>query len=234
MENQLPLMIGFVVMSLSSLALYVYGDKRREFRHHTQFHAMVPFIAATAYLAMWLGTGVIEGVGEATLYLPRYADWATTTPILLTGLILTGLHEHPRHSTYILPAIVLDVLMIATGLLASLATSEFVKWVWYAWSCAAFAGVLYILWVPVRRIGENLGGGIERVYRGNLAFLTVVWLIYPVAYLVGPEGTRLLSNTASLWLILALDITAKVIYGFVATKRFKQLPVSEDRAAITV
>lgn len=233
MQEQLPLIIGFVVMALGSLAIYRHGDKRREYRHHTQFHSLVPFIAATAYLAMAIGTGIIER-GGTDIYLPRYVDWSITTPILLAGLILTGLHEHPRHSTFILPAIVLDVIMIATGLLASLAATQPEKWLWFAWSCAAFGGVLFILWNPVRKIGENLGGGLERVYRSNLIFLSAVWLIYPVAFLIGPEGLRIMPATLSLWVILILDVTAKVIYGFVATSRFKRLAVEDGEGRVTV
>ena len=228
MTVQTALFIGSVVMALGSLAIYFHGTDDPEYRHHTQFHSLVPFIAATAYLAMWLGTGVLE-TESGPLYLARYADWSVTTPILLTGLVLTGLHEHPRHSTYILPIIVLDVIMVATGLLSALAQSDAAKWIWYAWSCAAFAGVLWLLWGPVRAIGERLGGGIEAVYRKNLVFLTVVWLAYPVVFLLGPEGVQAIGLAASVWAILVLDIVAKVVYGFLATARFKALPTSGAR-----
>ena len=226
-SEQLILLFGFAIMAIGSLTIFAHGDKRREYRHHTQFHSVVPFIAATAYLAMFLGTGVIEA-GGSTLYLPRYLDWSVTTPILLAGLILTGLHEHPRHSTYILPAIVLDVIMIVTGLAAALTDDPTQKLIWFAWSCAAFAGVLYILWKPVRDVAADLGGGMETVYRRNLTFLTAVWLIYPLAFAAGPEWLGVIGGTGSLLLILVLDVTAKVIYGFVATSRFKKLPDGTD------
>ncbi|KLE34436.1 bacteriorhodopsin [Aurantiacibacter luteus] len=230
--EQLPFLVGFVVMALASLAIYLHGDKRQEFRHHAQFHSVVPFIAATAYLAMWLGTGTIDGPDGAPVYLARYADWATTTPILLAGLILTGLHEHPRHSTYILPAIVLDVIMIATGLAAALSADETAKWVWFGWSCAAFAGVLFMLWGPVRAIGDRLGGRLEQVYRGNLVFLTAVWLVYPLVFALGPEGLGVIAIGLENWAVLVLDVTAKVVYGFVATARFKTVPADEEGSVV--
>ena len=230
-QTSLLLFIGFVIMALASLAIYLHGDKRREFRHHTQFHALVPFIAATAYLAMWLGTGNIAAPDGTPVFLARYVDWSVTTPILLTGLLLTGLHEHPRHSTYILPAIVLDVIMIVTGLLSALAETDTARWIWFGWSCAAFVGVLWILWVPVRNIGEKLGGRLEDVYRGNLAFLTVVWLAYPVVAAIGIEGLGLVTLPAETAVFLALDVIAKVVYGFVATARFKKVPGREEREA---
>ena len=224
----LPLLLGFVVMALASLAIYARGSKHPEIRHHTQFHSVVTFLAATAYLAMALGTGKLT-VGGETLYLARYADWSVTTPILLTGLAMTGLHEHGRHSSYILPVVVLDVVMIATGLLSALADNAVERWIWYGWSCAAFLGVLYLLWLPIRRISADMGGSMDKVYRANLLFLTIVWLAYPVVFLLGPQGLGLTGAVADVWIILVLDVMAKVVYGLLATARLDSIPESELR-----
>ena len=223
----LPLLIGFTIMSLASLAIYAHGDKRNEFLHHTQFHSVVPFIAATAYLAMTLGIGRLDmGDGE-TLFLARYADWVVTTPILLTGLIVTGLHEHPRHSTYILPAVVLDALMIITGLLAAISSNEAEKWFWFAWSCVAFLGVIWLLLGPVMKATRELGGKMTDIYKANMTFLLLVWLIYPVEWFLGPQGIGAFGTAGDAWAILVLDVTAKVVYGFVATARFKSLSLAD-------
>ncbi|MEW4448925.1 bacteriorhodopsin [Qipengyuania sp. JC766] len=230
----LPLVIGFVVMALGSLAIYAHGDKRTEYLHHTQFHSVVPFIAATAYLAMTLGIGRLELVSGETIFLARYADWIVTTPILLTGLVMAGLHEHPRHSTYILPVVILDALMIVTGLLGALATNEAEKWIWFAWSCAAFVGIIWLLLGPVMRAAKALGGELTKVYTANLAFLLIVWSIYPLEWALGPQGLGLFDAVADAWVILVLDVTAKVIYGFVATARFKKLSLdAADRKTLT-
>ena len=164
---QLPLLLGFVIMSLASLGIYATGSKNPEWRHHTHAHALVPFIAATAYLAMTLGTGILTIHGDETLFLARYADWSVTTPILLTGLTLTALHEHHRHSGYVVSIIVLDALMIVTGLLAAISTNPAVRWIWFLWSSAAFAGVLYMIWVPLRRWSETYGGRLNDIYKAN-------------------------------------------------------------------
>lgn len=224
---QLPLLIGFVVMALGSLAVYAHGSSHPEIRHHTNFHSLVCFIAATAYLAMATGMGRLEEADGGTLYLARYLDWSVTTPILLTGLVLTGLHEHDRHSGFILPVIVLDVVMILTGLMSAVADTGFQQILWYTWSCIAFAGVLYLLWLPIRSISRAMGGRFDVVYRKNLAFLTIVWLGYPLVFLLGPQGFGTLSEVADVWTILVLDIVAKVIYGFVSTARFKAMPNPE-------
>ena len=221
---QVPLVIGFTIMSLASLGIYATGSKNPEWRHHTHAHALVPFIAATAYLAMSLGTGILHLGGGETLFLARYADWSVTTPILLTGLTLTALHEHHRHSGYVVSIIVLDALMIVAGLLSAISENPAVRWIWYLWSCVAFAGVLYMLWVPLRRWSEQYDGKLNTIYKTNATFLTVVWLLYPVEFLLGPQGIRAFGTATDAWAILVLDVTAKVIYGWMVVSRFKDLP----------
>lgn len=209
-------LIGFIIMSVSSLAIYVRGSKAAEIRHHTYFHAVVPFIAATAYLAMYFGVGDITTADGTTTLSARYADWAITTPILLTGLVTLGLHEHGRMSGFIVSTVVLDALMILTGLISALAPTQVMVWAWYGWSCAAFVGVLYNRWGPVRAISRAEGGPMTDAFAKNLTFLSVVWFIYPIVFAVGPEGVKAITPIASAWAILVLDVVAKVAYAFVS------------------
>ena len=223
-----PLMLGFAIMAVASLAIYLHGSKHPEIRHHTHFHSVVPLLAATAYLAMALGVGKLE-VNDETIYLARYLDWAVTTPILLTGLAMTGLHEHARHSSYILPIVVLDVVMVGAGLLSAIADTAVERWVWYSWSCAAFLGVLYLLWGPVRRLSAQMGGAMDGVFVANLIFVTLVWLAYPLVFLAGPQGLGIIGEVTDIWAILVLDVVSKVAYGLLATARLDRIPASELR-----
>lgn len=223
--DQTAFMIGFAVMSLASLAIYVTGNKTPPSRHHTLLHATVPFIAATAYLAMAFGIGTFVGSDGSATYFARYADWSVTTPILLSGLVLTAFHDRGRTGEvggYLTSIIVLDVLMILTGLISSVAQVPLVKWVWYAWSCAAFVGVLYLLWGPLRAMAAERGSAIGAAYGKNVTFLTVIWFLYPIVFLVGPEGLKIISDPASVWAILVMDIVAKVLYAFFAASNLEK------------
>lgn len=217
--DQTAFMIGFSVMSLASLAIYATGKKTPPSHHHTLLHAAVPFIAATAYLAMAFGIGtLVNGDGAAT-YLARYADWTVTTPILLSSLVLLAFHERGKTGEvggYLTAIIVLDVLMIVTGLVSSLAEVPLVKWVWYLWSCVAFVGVLYLLWGPLRAMAAERGGALGSAYGKNVTFLTVIWFLYPIVFLIGPEGLKIITDPMSVWAILIMDIVAKVAYAFYA------------------
>lgn len=223
--DQTAFVIGFAVMSLASLAIYGKGSKSSPSRHHTLLHSAVPFIAATAYLAMAFGIGtLLKSDGSAT-YLARYGDWTVTTPILLSSLVLLAFHERGKTDEvggYLTAIIVLDVLMIVTGLISSLAEAPMVKWVWYGWSCVAFVGVLYLLWVPLRAMAADRGGALGDAYSKNVAFLSVVWFLYPLVFLVGPEGLKIITDPASVWAILVMDIIAKVLYAFYAASNLEK------------
>jgi bacteriorhodopsin len=217
--DQTAFMIGFTIMSLAALAIYAKGSKTPPSRHHTLLHATVPFIATTAYLAMAFGIGTLAKADGSATYMARYADWAVTTPILLSGLVLTAFHERGKTGEvggFLTSIIVLDVLMIVTGLISSLAQVPLAKWIWYLWSCAAFVGVLYLLWGPLRAMAMDRDTAIGSAYGKNLTFLTVVWFLYPIVFLVGPEGLKIITDATSVWAILVMDVTAKVIYAFYA------------------
>ena len=222
--DQTAFLIGFVIMSLAPLAIYIRGNKRPPSLHHTLLHAAVPFIAATAYLAMLFDIGTLINADGSITYLARYLDWSITTPILLSGLVLLAFHERGKTGEvggYLTSIIVLDVLMIVTGLISSLAIVPMVKWIWYAWSCVAFLGVLYLLWGPLRAMARARGRALGTAYSQNVTFLTVVWFIYPIVFLVGPEGLKLITDPSSVVTILVLDVTAKVAYAFFAARNLE-------------
>lgn len=217
--EQTAFIIGFSIMALASLVIYATGNKTFPSRHHTLMHAAVTFIAATAYLAMALGFGNLGLDNGTIVYFARYVDWSITTPILLAGLVMLAFHEHGKPGEmggFLTAIIVLDVMMVITGLLSSLAETSAAKWVWYLWSCAAFLGVIYLLWGPLRSLAVKRGQALAGAYYKNVTLLTVVWLIYPIVFLVGPEGLQIVTDPTSIWAFLVLDVIAKVFYAFYA------------------
>jgi bacteriorhodopsin len=217
--DQTAFLIGFAIMSIASLAIYAMGEKTPPSHHHTLLHAAVPFIAATAYLAMAFGVGTLVNADGSATYLARYADWTVTTPILLSSLVLLAFHERGQTGEvggFLTAIIVLDVLMIVTGLISSLAQVPVVKWVWYIWSCIAFVGVLYLLWGPLRAMAVERGGALGGAYTKNVTFLTVIWFLYPIVFLAGPEGLKIITDPTSVLAILVMDVIAKVVYAFYA------------------
>ena len=150
------LWIGAAGMALGAVAIALLGrGSRADDRHHFVASFFVCALAACAYFAMANGQGVTE-IGDRTVYYARYLDWLLTTPLLLLGLVLVGLPrssaEEGRERNGLIASILgADVLMIVTGLLATLSTSDGVRYAWYAISCVAFLGVLALIYGPVMR-----------------------------------------------------------------------------------
>lgn len=42
----------------------------------------------------------------------------------------------------------------------------------------------------------------------------MVWCLYPIVFLLGPEGFRAVDQAFEIFLFLILDLLAKVVFGF--------------------
>ncbi len=49
----------------------------------------------------------------------------------------------------------------------------------------------------------------------------MLWLIYPVVFAIGPEGVWMVSDAATIWVILVLDVLAKVVYAFTSERNLR-------------
>lgn len=217
MMDRTVFIIGFTVMALSSLIIYTNGKKSSPALFHTLIHATVPFIASTAYLAMAFGYGSIALENGVTIYMARYADWAITTPILLAGLVMLALSDTGKQNEsggFLTAITTLDVLMVVAGLISALSESATAKWIWYLWSCGAFLGVIFLLWFPLMKMAGDKSHAVSEAYRKNLELLTIIWFIYPIVFLIGPEGLKVVTDPVCVWAFLILDIIAKVFYAF--------------------
>jgi len=207
---------GCIGMALGAVALFVVGKHRTQDEEgHTILHVIVPVVASLSYFAQATRQGsVVLSDGREFLF-ARYVDWAITTPLLLLGLTMTALHGAHRRPGLVAAILGADVLMIVTGgfYAASVATGP--KWIWYLVSCGAFLAVYAGLFGPLRREAQDRDPVRRVEYGRNVALLAVLWLIYPVLDLLGDSGLQVWGPTATTASITVLDLTAKIVYGFV-------------------
>ena len=107
--------------------------------------------------------------------------------------------------------------MVVTALIFGLTSVAWIKWTWFTISCGAFLAVFYAIFVQLREENAAERDDTRRDFMRNAVFLSVVWLGYPLILLVGQDGLGLLGGTAAVALIAVLDLTAKVVYGLMAT-----------------
>ena len=169
-------------------------------------------IAATAYFAMASGHGSIIVEGR-TFFFARYADWVFTTPRLLLDLSLLALPSLREKSERVATLIAADVYMIITGLVAGL-VNDATKYVWFLTSTIAFLVVLYILLVQFLGQARARGGEVGRLFRILSTLTLVLWICYPIVWLLGTEGFGIFPLPVEVILYAVLDVVAKIGFGF--------------------
>ena len=212
------LWIGFTGMFLGTIAIASFWSRfNPERRYHVILAFLITAIASAAYYAMATGHGTIE-IGDKTIFYARYIDWILTTPLLLLSLVLVGLpavsdHTKTRQRNGLIGALIAsDISMVVTGAIANFSVSGFDKAVWYVASVGWFLLILWMLFSQVRKEAEHHN---LKAYVSLLVFLTVLWTIYPIVWLIGNSELSLISNSLEAAIYAILDVTAKSVFGII-------------------
>lgn len=171
-------------------------------------------IAGTAYVLMTLASaGVLPGALDIELF--RYADWTLSTPIITYYLaMLAGASTVTR-----VIAVGANVLMILFGYVSVLTTGP-VKWGAFAVSSLLFLVLIYLfLRTFSRAIADNPEAS-QGLFKSLRDLTVAIWTLYPVAYVLGPNGLALLQVADHHFVIVVLDLTAKV--GFMTLMLVRQ------------
>ncbi|WP_136715985.1 bacteriorhodopsin [Halorientalis salina] len=205
--------LGTIGMVLGTLAMvwatrYVPREKYRE----SGLLIAVGAIAAVAYALMSVGIGTIRAVDGHTVYLARYIDWLLTTPLHVVYLGL--LAEATRRQLGELA--VWQALTIAFGLVGAYLAPP-MKWVLFLAGGLAFVRVLYLLYRPIyARVAERRSDNISELYQKLLNFIAVLWLMYPIIWILAQSGLGLLDLETQSLVVSYIDVVAKVGFGLIA------------------
>jgi bacteriorhodopsin len=226
-SEQIWLWLGTAGMFLGMLYFIARGwsvdDSRRQ-----KFYIATILITAIAfvnYLAMATGFGltILEFGGEEyPIYWARYSDWLFTTPLLLYDLaLLAGADRNTIASL-----VSLDVLMIGTGAVATLATTPLLggatanRLVWWGVSTGLLLVLLYMLFGALSDKVAQLPEETKSTFSILRYMILIIWLVYPAWWIVGTEGLGVLPGPESGLFVetagfMVLDITAKVGFGLI-------------------
>lgn len=213
------LWLGFIGMSLGTVIIATFWRRfKPEHRFHVILALIVTTIAAASYYAMASGQGVAVFAGEQ-IFFARYIDWLLTTPVLLLSLILVGLPavsdpEKRRQRNGLIGAILFaDIAMITTGAIANFSQTVQDQTVWYLASIAWFLVIIWLLFNHVRSEALKSNAKNAKTYLSLLAFLSFVWVWYPVVWLLGDSGWAVIGTSAETAIYAVLDVTAKAVFG---------------------
>lgn len=211
--TQIWLWIGFAGMAVGSLLFGAKAIARR--RKEGMEFALVSFFitlwAATLYLSMALGeTVLVDFKGQHEIFWGRYVDWVVTTPLLLLDLgVIAGCR--PKLIAGVLGA---DIFMILTGLVATLEGSP-TNYLWYTISSGAFIAILIALFTEFSATARRRNGKVNKLFQTLRNVLTVLWIAYPIVWILGPEGLTVLSIGVETACYAILDLFAKVGFGLI-------------------
>jgi bacteriorhodopsin len=251
-DEAIFLWIGTAGMLLGMLYFIAKGwgvkDERRQ-----KFYIVTIFIAAIAfvnYLSMALGFGLTTfevGGTELDIYWARYTDWMFTTPLLLYDLaLLAGADRNTIASL-----VGLDVAMIGTGALATL-TQDFTnaagntvepeflsiagyRLIWWGVSTAFLLVLLYFLFGALSEKVRQLPSDTQSTFSTLRLMILVLWLIYPVWWIIGTEGMLGDPGLISLQIetagFMVLDLTAKIGFGIILLRSHDVLDAAASGSA---
>jgi bacteriorhodopsin len=208
------LIVGVLGMGFATAYFVYLGIQVQGGQYFYWITAAITGFAFVSYLAMATGAGSTILDDGREFYYFRYIDWLITTPLLLLDLALLALARPGRNVGLIAGLIGLDVVMILTGLAAGSSTSDLGTTVWFIISSAALAGVLYLLWTRLFAAARTRSQGVATTFN-RLAVLTIVlWVLYPIVFLLGTEGFGGVDQGFEIFLFLVLDLLSKVFFGF--------------------
>lgn len=200
------LWLGALAMAAGALAVGVAG-RGATGRARTVAAVAVgpPVSAGTWYVAMALGQAVVVRPAGVVAW-GRYADGVVTIPLLVA--ILGLLADADRRATALTMAV--GAYTMATTLVATLSAGS-AALVWLAVSVGGFTALLALVFGPLTPTPD-------RSTRRLRACVVVLWLGYPVLWLLGPEGVALAPALPTGALAVGLDLLVKPGAGLLAVR----------------
>lgn len=205
------------VAAITFIALAAMKPRTQRVFHYLT--AVICTVACIAYFTMGSNLGMtpipvefsrsdpeVSGTNRAIFY-ARYIDWVITTPLLLLDLLLTaGL---PWPSIFML--LVVDEIMIITGLIGALVESRY-KWGFFTFGCAALFFIVWELVWTARKHANLIGADVGRAYLYCGALTTFLWILYPIAWGVSEGGNVIAPDSEAVFYGI-LDLLAKPVFG---------------------
>ncbi len=219
--------IAAACMAFGSVAfLWLGASAREEEKPSYMVSFFVTLIAGTMYLCLAIGQGATT-VEDRPVFYARYVTWTLTTPLLLWSLCTAGLGKNiKQYWPLVFGLIASDVYMILTGALSELSEAP-QKYIWYGVSSVGFVAILVLIWGPLREAVTRSAPERLGLWNRLALSLSVLWIGYPLVWLIGPPGLALISPVALNALFVTLDVLAKVGWGFLHL--FGLRDVSQER-----
>jgi sensory rhodopsin len=195
----------------------------REKRRLLAWIAAVPAIAAVAYALMALGIGGFRAADGGLVFVPRYVDWLLTTPIHVAVIaVVVGASR-----SLVARIAGLQALTIVFGA-AGAALAAPLSWILYLLGGVCFAGVVYTFFRDLEALAVASSDDAAALFRKLRAFVVVLWLVYPVIWLLAPSGVGVMDSETTALVVSYIDVVSKVGFGLIAINDYVKLAAIDD------
>lgn len=219
--------LGAAGMALGTLVL-AWGYTQLAEEHRFAFLDLIAVtgIATVAYGLMALDVGAVTSARGATLYVPRYVDWLLTTPLHV--LYLGWLAGADRRTAGILAT--LQAATIVFGFAGGLVATP-LSFLLFGVGALLFAGVVGLLFREVAVAARRQNDQRLALYRTLRNFVIVLWLVYPVIWLLGGTGFGVMDTETTSLVVSYIDVVAKVGFGLIAFSGLQDIAFLQADAA---
>lgn len=192
----------------------------------------VTLIAGTMYLTLALGQGAVTVDEGRVVFYARYLTWTFTTPLLLLGLATVAFAGDLRRNVPLLAGLIgADIYMILTGLVGELSNFP-IKYIWFGVSTVAFLAILWLIWGPLQAEAKQHSHW-SALWQRLAVALTVLWIGYPIVWLLGPAGSALIAPAGQNFGFVSLDLLAKVGWGWLLLSGLEGISRADTRTERT-
>jgi len=191
---ELILLVGFISFLALSVIFFVM---RRQNKNFTAAY-LVMAVTALSYLLMLDGSVIAHASSGEPIYYTRWLFYAISCSLLMLTII--KFLKIKKESA--LPIIVLNVLVMATGTIAAVIDEPY-KWMMFALGCIFFLQQLMLIFEKCTNSTQ------EKMVK---TYIFCGWAIFPIVFVLAPEGLGIINNLAAMTIYLVLDIFTKVIF----------------------
>ncbi|RXE56376.1 hypothetical protein ABH15_09795 [Methanoculleus taiwanensis] len=205
-EEMLVFWAGAVIFGLATLLFVVLKLRRPEYGIFYGSDIFVCFITTISYVTMALALGTSVAADGQPIYWTRWLYYIASCSILT--LDVAYLAGRPTVTKF--EVALFTGLVMFCGFLASFLTGP-ERWWFFAFSSAAYAGLLYTLFAGTGRAEPGM--------KPVMWFILLFWTLFPVVWVLAPTGLGIITTPAGAVLYAILDIITKIVFGLWITMR---------------
>lgn len=171
--------------------LYFGWNRLIPFKIHL-YHTLIVGWSALIYLS-----AALEILPEIVPYF--YIDWIVSTPLMLLAFAASAAEDDLN---ILRGAAALQVLVILAGAAADVSG----ELIFFVIGTVIAIGIFVIIWTfPLRHR--------EPQYEGLAVFLTIVWTVYPIVWILENEG--FIGQTLFTFLLVVVPMVSKIGFGVI-------------------